>query len=149
VLLKEVYTFTDSFTSVAVPSGPPTNFQVRADTTRSLVLSWDPPLPQHQNGIVRLYIVTIALNNSAQVLTNVSTTAHTVRVTAQIKPFRVYLCSVAAETIAVGPATEDVAVLTPEDSKCFPTKIFCHSKLRNCNIISACSSRNSSSTVQS
>jgi len=112
VILKELYAFTDSFTSIAVPSGPPTNFQVRADTTRSLVLSWDPPLPQHQNGIVRLYTVTIILNNSAQVLTS---TASTVRVTAQIKPFRNYLCSVAAETIGVGPATEDVAIQTPED----------------------------------
>ena len=48
----------------AVPSGPPTNFQVRADTSRSLVLSWNPPLPQYQNGIVRKYIVTVALNST-------------------------------------------------------------------------------------
>ena len=131
MLLKEVYAFTDSFTSTA-PSGPPTNFQVRADTTRSLVLSWDPPLPQHQNGIVRRYIVTI--NNGTQ-LTNYSTTDNSYRVTAQIKPFRSYNCSVAAETIGIGPATEVVAVQTPEDSKCFPTIIFCPSMVWNCIIL--------------
>ena len=105
---------------------------MRADTSRSLVLSWNPPLPQHQNGIVRWYIVTI--NNGTQ-LTNYSTTANSYRVTAQIKPFRSYNCSVAAETIGVGPATEDAAVQTPEDSKCFPTIVFCHSMVWNCIIL--------------
>ena len=120
------YSFIDSLTSIAVPSGPPTNFLVRADTTRSLVLSWDPPQQQHQNGIVRQYIVTITLNNSAQI-TNFTTTANSYRVMAPIKPFRTYLCSVVAETIGTGPATEDAAVQTPEDSKCFGAQNVCPS----------------------
>ena len=106
------------FHSGAAPSGPPTNFQVRADTSRSLVLSWDPPLPHHQNGIVRMYIVMIELNNSTQI-TNILPTTNTIRVTALIRPFRTYICSVVAETVAVGPATENIAVQTPEDSECF------------------------------
>ena len=106
-----------NFNLHAAPSGPPTNFQVRADTSRSLVLSWDPPLPHHQNGIVRMYTVTVALNNVQ--LTNISTTANTIRVTALIRPFRTYMCSVVAETVAVGPATENIAVQTPEDSEWF------------------------------
>ena len=89
-----------------------------ADTTRSLVLTWEPPFPQYQNGILRHYIVTIALNNTTQV-NNFSTTANFLIVTAPIKPFRTYLCSVVAATIALGPATEDVAVRTPEDSEYF------------------------------
>ena len=104
------------FHSAAAPSGPPTNFQVRADTSRSLVLSWDPPLPHHQNGIVRMYTVTIS-NNTVQ-LANISTTANGVRIAAQIRPFRTYICSVVAKTVAVGPATENIAVQTPEDSEC-------------------------------
>ena len=104
------------FHSAAAPSGPPTNFQVRADTSRSLVLSWDPPLPHHQNGIVRMYTVTIA-NNTVQ-LANIPTTANGVRIAAQIRPFRTYICSVVAETVAVGPATENIGVQTPEDSEC-------------------------------
>ena len=106
----------------AAPSGPPTNFQVRADSSRSLVLSWDPPLPHHQNGIVRMYTVSIALNNSVQ-LTNISTTANSARITALIRPFRAYKCSVEAETVAVGPATENV-ILTPEDSKFFIVYVY-------------------------
>ena len=112
------YAFIDSLTFITAPSGPPTNFQVTADTTRSLVLTWEPPFPQHQNGILRHYIVTIALNNTTQV-NNFSTTTNTLRVTAPIKPFRTYLCSVVAATIALGPATEDVAVQTSEDSEYF------------------------------
>ena len=103
----------------AAPSGPPTNFRVRADTSRSLVLSWDPPLPHHQNGIVRMYTVSVALNNSAQI-TTIPTTANTIRVTALIRPFRTYICSVVAATVAVGPPTQNVTVQTPEDSK-YPT----------------------------
>ena len=105
----------------AAPSGPPTNFRVRADSSRSLILSWDPPLPHYQNGIVRMYTVTVALNNSVQ-LTNISTTANSVMITAVIRPFRTYKCSVVAETVAVGPATENV-IVTPEDSKCFLDRI--------------------------
>ena len=66
-----------------------------------------------------MYTVTVALNNSVQ-LTNISTTANTIRVTALIRPFRTYICSVVAETVAVGPPTENVTVQTPEDSK-YPT----------------------------
>ena len=87
-----------------------------ADSSRSLILSWGRPLPHHQNGIVRMYTVTVALNNSVQVI-NISTTANTIRVTALIRPFRTYICSVVAETVAVGPPTENVTVQTPEDSK--------------------------------
>ena len=94
---------------------------MRADTSRTLVLSWDPPLPHHQNGIVRMYTVTIA-NNTVQ-LANISTTANTIRVIALIRPFRTYMCSVVAETVAVGPATDYIAVQTPEDSKCFWVQI--------------------------
>ena len=68
-----------------------------------------------------MYTVTVALNNSVQ-LTNISITANsvrnTIRVTAVIRPFRTYKCSVVAETVAVGPATDNV-IVTPEDSKCF------------------------------
>ena len=103
----------------AAPSGPPTNFRVRADSSRSLVLSWDPPLPHHQNGIVRMYTVSVVLNNSAQI-TTIPTTANTIRVTALIRPFRTYICSVVAATVAVGPPTQNVTVQTPEDSK-YPT----------------------------
>ena len=106
----------------AAPSGPPTNFQVRADTSRSLILSWDPPLPHHQNGVVRMYTVTVALNNSAQI-TAIPTTENTIRVTALIGPFRTYVCSVVAETVAGGPATENVTVQTAEDSK-YPTHAY-------------------------
>ena len=104
------------FHSAAAPSGPATNFQVRADTSRSLVLSWDPPLPHHQNGIVRMYTVMIELNNSTQI-TNILPTTNTIRVTALIRPFRTYICSVVAVTVASGPATENIAVQTPEDSE--------------------------------
>ena len=65
-----------------------------------------------------MYTVTVELNNSTQI-TNFPLTTNTYRVTALIRPFRTYICSVVAKTVAVGPATENIAVQTPEDSECF------------------------------
>ena len=69
-----------------------------------------------------MYTVSIALNTSAQI-TTIPTTESTIRVTALIRPFRTYVCSVVAETVAHGPATENVTVQTPEDSK-YPTHAY-------------------------
>ena len=96
------------------PSGSPANFQARALDSRSIYLSWDPlPLAQ-QNGIIRQYRVTIVdIAGEARII---STTAASVNVAA-LNPFTMYTCTVAAETIAVGPSTSPVEIVTPQDGK--------------------------------
>ena len=96
------------------PSGSPANFQTRALDSRSIQLSWDPLPLALQNGIVRQYIVTIVdIAGEARVI---NTTATSVNVAA-LNPFTMYTCTVAAETIAVGPSTSPVEVVTPQDGK--------------------------------
>ena len=96
------------------PSGSPANFQARPLDSRSIHLSWDPlPLAQ-QNGIVRQYRVTIVdIAGEARVI---NTTATSVNIAA-LNPFTMYTCLVAAETIAVGPSTSPVEIVTPPDGK--------------------------------
>ena len=96
------------------PSGSPANFQTTALDSRSIQLSWDPLPLALQNGIVRQYIVTIVdIAGDARVI---NTTATSVNIAA-LNPFTMYTCTVAAETIAVGPSTLPVQLVTPQDGK--------------------------------
>ena len=77
-------------------------------------MSWDPlPLAQ-RNGIIRNYRVTIL--NIAGDARVINTTATSVNIGA-LNPFTMYTCTVAAETIAVGPSTLPVEIVTPQDGK--------------------------------
>ena len=101
-------------TFFSAPSGSPSNFQARALDSRSIHLSWDPlPLAQ-RNGIIRNYRVTIL--NIAGDARVINTTATSVNIAA-LNPFTMYTCTVAAETIAVGPSTLPVEIVTPQDGK--------------------------------
>ena len=102
-------------TFFSAPSGSPSNFTARALDSRSIHLSWNPlPLAQ-QNGIIRNYRVTI-LNIAGDTLRVINTTATSVNVAA-LNPFTIYTCTVAAETIAVGPSTSPFEIVTPPDGK--------------------------------
>ena len=98
----------------AAPSVSPGNFQARVLDSRTMQLSWDPLPSALQNGIVRQYIVTILdIAGKARVI---NTTETSVKV-ASLNPFTTYTCTVAAETIAVGPYTLPVQIVTPQDGK--------------------------------
>ena len=97
------------------PSGSPANFKARTLDSRSIQLSWDPLPLALQNGIVRQYIVTIVDIAGDAIVVN--TTATSVNIAA-LNPFTMYTCTVAAETIAVGPSTLPFEIVTPQDGKC-------------------------------
>ena len=97
------------------PSGPPVNFHSVALNSRSISLSWNPPLMEHQNGIIRQYIVKLVSLNTNESFTAVVTASH--HTVYGLRPYTTYTCSVAAETIAVGPSAESLIVNTTEDSK--------------------------------
>jgi len=43
----------------AAPSGPPLNIHLTAESFSSVMLSWDPPLPEQQNGRIVYYHVIV------------------------------------------------------------------------------------------
>ena len=114
ILGNNWYAYVCGYIFFSAPSGSPSNFQARALDSRSIHLSWDPlPLAQ-RNGIIRNYRVTIL--NIAGDARVINTTATSVNVTA-LNPFTIYTCTVAAETIAVGPSTSPIEIVTPPDGK--------------------------------
>ena len=98
------------FSHLTVPSGPPRDLQVFATGSSMIVLSWEPPLLEQQNGIIRQYHITLV---SGQ--TTVTTAMSTNVTISGLRPFTTYQCSVAALTISAGPVSGTISVTTPED----------------------------------
>lgn len=79
----------------------------------SLLLTWEHPLPQDRNGIVRRYVV-----NVTEIETDtrmVVYTAGTRLTLSDLHPSYTYLSTIAAETISLGPWSEGISVKLPED----------------------------------
>ena len=98
-----------------VPSGSPTSITSTASND-SILLAWQPPPPNKQNGIIIQYHVilyTLATNESEYFETN-ETSIYLVN----LHPFFLYEMVVAAETsIGAGPYSQPVLQQLPEASK--------------------------------
>ena len=101
--------------SCAAPSGPPTTVTARPTSTRSISVTWAPPLRDQQNGILRHYLVTL-MSNDGVVTRNVSSIQQIISISG-LRPYTLYNCTVQAETVALGPAATAVQVNTPQDSE--------------------------------
>ena len=99
-----------------VPTGPPQGVEVQSETSTTLVLSWQPPAPENQNGIIVHYKVNITEMETGRLLsfTAVNTTTLSVNM---LHPFYTYTCIVAAVTVGIGPYSATVEVELPEDGK--------------------------------
>lgn len=97
------------------PSGPPQQFSVSAHDSKTLQLSWHPPRPEDQNGLIRKYMVNITEVETMKEVIHMST--RTTLHVRSLHPFYNYKCSVAAHTIDIGPYTHVVNVQMPEDGK--------------------------------
>lgn len=91
-------------------------FSLVAINSRTLELTWEPPEKEHQNGLIRQYIVSITVLETLQV--DRRTVEGTTRrfLLGNLHPFYTYNCSVSAVTIATGPVANAVVQL-PEDGK--------------------------------
>ena len=99
-----------------VPTGPPQGVEIQSETSTTLVLSWQPPSSENQNGIIVHYIVNITEMETGRLLsfTAVNTTTLSVPM---LHPFYTYTCIVAAVTVGIGPYSATVEVELPEDGK--------------------------------
>ena len=101
---------------MVVPTGPPQVVEVRSESSTTLTLSWQPPAPENQNGIILHYIVNITEMETGIVFsyTAVNTTIFAVPA---LHPFYNYTCIVAAVTVGVGPYSAPAVIQMPEDGK--------------------------------
>ena len=96
-----------------VPSGPPQDFTISV-TSRTLTLSWSPPLPSQQNGVITSYILTWISGGNIINSTRTSSTSLTIT---GLEPFTNYTFSVNSSTVVGdGPAAVR-SVVTNEDSE--------------------------------
>ena len=97
------------------PTAPPENLITTPLSSTTLYLTWQPPVEEERNGIIRRYIINITELNSGNEyqLENAST-----EITVQdLHPFYRYSYSVAAITVALGPFTPGFIIEMPEDGK--------------------------------
>ena len=96
------------------PSGPPL-LVMSQKTSTTLILWWDPPSNESRNGIIRQYVIRVI---EADTSTTTTSTSNTTQLTLNdLHPYYTYKCSVAAETVGVGPYTAVLKVQLDEDSK--------------------------------
>ena len=86
-------------------------------SSTEILLMWQPPASEIQNGLVRLYIVIVF---EVQTNTNYSYTVTSEDPALQMEslhPYYDYVCSVTAVTIGPGPYTSSLTVRTFEDGE--------------------------------
>ena len=79
------------------------------------MLTWQPVATEHTNGIIRRYSIRLTELETSTILEFlINDTMITV---SDLHPFYTYSCSVAAETIGLGPFTAEQSIELPEDGK--------------------------------
>ena len=86
-----------------------------AHDSHSIMLSWAPPYIDQQNGILRQYMVT--LTSYLGVATHTTSASSLSMIVTGLRPHTAYKCSVAVQTVSLGPQSTAIDVTTPEDSK--------------------------------
>ena len=105
------------FTTYSVPTASPRNFVSANISSRSAVLTWDPPPPEHQNGNITQYIINATVVQSSERLQFFSESTSLVVDT--LTPYRTYILFVAASTsVGIGPFTTSIVTIqTPQDGE--------------------------------
>ena len=94
-----------------VPSAPPTNLSATTFNATTLNITWQPPLPVHQNGIIRSYMVTIFAIESETSEQLSSDQSHLVLY--NLHPFYTYSFLISAVTVGPGPSSEIFTIQMP------------------------------------
>ena len=109
---------------IKAPSGPPQGISAVALDPRRILISWNQPLSEEQNGIIQSYVVNITNTETGQ---HIQLTTDSTTITAEsLHPYYNYHFSVAAVTTAIGPHTEVHSLQTPQDGK----QLTSHSKCK-------------------
>lgn len=108
-LLNLVY----SLTVVSAPGSPPQHPNAIPLGPTSIHITWDPPLLEDHNGVIREYRLNITETLTNTLLEKV--TNQTQIVVTGLKPYHRYNCTIVAVTVDEGPYTVAVTVITDED----------------------------------
>ena len=98
----------------AVPSGTPTNVRVVAVSSTSIRLTWDPPQPEDQNGVIQAYNIIITELVTERMMYFREGGMDSLLIVNFLHPYYTYQCSISAETIGPGPAA-NISVTTHQE----------------------------------
>jgi len=99
----------------SVPTGQPTNVSATPVNSTSVTISWDPPLPEIQNGVIVAYAINLTTVGGSGNISEYSSDRNNITVVL-LNPFTTYVYTVAAQTsVGTGPFTNSFTVMTLED----------------------------------
>ena len=102
-----------AFPTHTAPSSPPQNLINQHLNSTSVKLSWDPPPPQDQNGVIRKYSVILRNTTMSQYCTTTETSLTLI----QLTPNSTYHWTIAAHTVSIGPYSNDTSLYIPLPKK--------------------------------
>ena len=104
--------------SLTVPSGTPGSIDAQPIDSRTLLLAWEPPAEEEQNGIIREYFNISAAETSDEFQYRATNTTVIVE---DLHPHYTYSFVISAVTIGPGPYSEAYTIQMPEDGKTLNT----------------------------
>lgn len=97
------------------PNGAPQNVSGVSTSSHSIYLSWNPPPLTSQNGIIREYYINILeVDRGLEFEYMAGSTEFEIT---ELHPYYTYEIWVSAYTIALGPSSDPISVLTLDDGK--------------------------------
>ena len=93
----------------------PMNVMVDLITSSTVNISWDPPPPEHTNGVI-LYNVIHLTDLHNKLTQNITTSSNWVQVM-DLHPYYSYSFQLAAVTVSQGPFSDTQVFTTPEDGE--------------------------------
>ena len=112
------------------PSSPPGNISLSPNNSRSIIVTWNHPLPAEINGIIIDYSINItSTTSSSSFLIGSNATQYVI---GSLKPYVSYSCIIAAHTsVGQGPFSNSISLTTPEDSPRAPPMMLLQSNLQS------------------
>ena len=99
------------------PSSPPQNVTVDPVSSTTILISWEPPAIEEQNGHIRSYSIIVSDTVSQTQRTYAVRSEQTQLLVDMLHPHRSYESSVAATTLATGPYSHSLIATTNQDGK--------------------------------
>ena len=97
------------------PSSPPKSIEGSVSSSTSIQLSWQPPAPSSQNGIIQHYVISVTEEETMRQFRLISTTT-SITATA-LHPYYTYSFTISAVTVGEGPYSQPLSLQTLEDGE--------------------------------
>ncbi len=99
------------------PSSPPEDIYLKAESSESVSITWNPPAFSAQNGIIRQYSIIITIEQPHVNYSRIIISNETELNITGLNPYTTYEVQINAETILPGPFSSNHFIRTLELSK--------------------------------